>query len=51
LPRKRQLETGRMVDYLNKPNRKMCSLYRSMLDKVGEHLDQFSDSKERLGEI
>ena len=46
-----QIKSGRTIDYLNKPNRKMCSLYLSMLDKVGVHLDQFGDSKERLAEI
>ena len=46
-----QLQTGRILDYLGKPNRRMCSLYLSMLDIVGMHLDQFGDSKERLGEI
>ena len=42
---------GRVLDYLGKPNRKMCSLYLSMLDKMGVHVDEFGDSKERLSEI
>jgi hypothetical protein len=46
-----QIKTGRILDYLNKPNRKMCSLYLSMLDKAGVHLDSFGDSRERLAEI
>jgi hypothetical protein len=46
-----QIKSGRILDYLNKPNRKMCSLYLSMMDKVGVRLDSFGDSKERLGEI
>lgn len=46
-----QLKTGRTLDYLDKPNRKMCSLYLSMLDKVGVHLPKFGDSAERLSEI
>ncbi len=46
-----KLETGRALNYLDKPNRKMCSLYLSMLDKVGIHLEEFGDSKERLAEI
>jgi hypothetical protein len=29
----------------------MCSLYLSMLDKVGIHLDRFGDSTERLAEV
>jgi hypothetical protein len=29
----------------------MCSLYLSMMDKVGIHLDEFGDSRERLAEV
>ncbi len=46
-----QIRTGRVLDYLNKPNRKMCSLYLSLMDKMGVRLDRFGDSKERLAEI
>jgi hypothetical protein len=46
-----KLETGRVLDYLGKPNRKMCSLYLSLMDKFGLHLDQFGDSSERLSEV
>lgn len=46
-----QIETGRVLDYLGKPNRKMCSLYLSLLDKAGVRLESFGDSKERLAEI
>ncbi len=46
-----QIKSGRVLDYLGKPNRKMCSLYLSLLDKTGERLDRFGDSTERLGEI
>ena len=46
-----QLRGGRVLDYLDKPNRKMCSLYLSLLDKAGIHLDQFGDSNERLAEV
>ncbi len=42
---------GRVLDYLGKPNRKMCSLYLSLLDKSGVRLDRFGDSSERLAEI
>jgi hypothetical protein len=45
------IKTGRILDYLGKPNRKMCSLYLSLMDKMGVQLDQFGDSKERLAEI
>jgi hypothetical protein len=46
-----QLQTGRVLDYLEKPNRKMCSLYLSLLDKAGVHLKAFGDSNERLAEV
>ncbi len=46
-----QLETGRTLDYLEAPNRKMCSLYLSLMDKYGVHLDTFGDSNERLQEV
>src|SRR5690606_32807403 len=46
-----QIQTGRVLDYRERPNRKMCSLYLSMLDKCGVHLERFGDSNERLAEI
>ncbi|HUG19020.1 MAG TPA: hypothetical protein VMM56_08595, partial [Planctomycetaceae bacterium] len=46
-----QLETGRALDYSGKENRKMCSLYLSLLDMYGLHEDSFGDSTERLAEI
>lgn len=45
------IRTGRILDYLGKPNRRMCSLYLSLLDKAGVRLDAFGDSRERLGEV
>jgi hypothetical protein len=46
-----QVKTGRVLDYLEKPNRKMCSLYLSLLDKMDIHLESFGDSAERLAEV
>jgi hypothetical protein len=46
-----QIKTGRILDYLGKPNRKMCSLYLSLLEKVGVKLREFGDSKQPLAEI
>ncbi|HQU41580.1 MAG: hypothetical protein B7Z73_00340 [Planctomycetia bacterium 21-64-5] len=46
-----KVDTGRVLDYLGKPNRKMCSLFLSLLDKASVHLDQFGDSNERLAEV
>ncbi len=45
------IRTGRILDYLGKPNRKMCSLYLSLMDRTGVHLDRFGDSTERLAEV
>ena len=46
-----RLESGRVLDYLGKPNRKMCSLYLSLMDKFGVKLTEFGDSRERLAGI
>jgi len=46
-----KLETGRVLDYREKPNRKMCSLYLSLLNKFGMPLEEFGDSDEALSEI
>jgi len=45
------METGRTLEYLDKPNRKMCSLYLSLMDKFDLTVDSFGDSTERLAEI
>src|ERR1700742_2024084 len=44
------LETGRTLNYLksSEDNRKMCSLYLSLMDRYGVKLDQFGDSGTRL---
>lgn len=46
-----RIEGGRVLDYLEKPNRKMCSLFLSLLDKADVHLDEFGDSREPLAEV
>jgi hypothetical protein len=46
-----RIRTGRILDYLGKPNRRMCSLYLSLLDRAGVQLARFGDSKERLAEV
>ena len=45
------IRTGRCLDYLNKPNRKLCSLYLALMDRMGVRLDSFGDSRERLNEV
>lgn len=44
------LKTGRVLDYLkaSEDNRKMCSLYLSLLDRFGIQQDKFGDSVTRL---
>ncbi len=46
-----RIQGGRVLDYLGKPNRKMCSLYLSLLDKAGVPLKEFGDSSEPLAEV
>ena len=44
------LETGRALDYLDAgdENRKMCSLYLGIMDRMGIKLDRFGDAETRL---
>ena len=44
------LETGRALNYLKAgdDNRKMCSLYLSIMDRMGIKLDRFGDATTRL---
>src|SRR6266498_4465415 len=44
------LETGRSLDYLyaGDDNRKLCSLYLSIMDRMGVTLDRFGDADTRL---
>ena len=46
-----RLQGGRVLDYLGKSNRKMCSLYMALMDKMGLRLERFGDSRERLAEV
>jgi hypothetical protein len=46
-----RLETGRVLDYLDKPNRQMCNLYLSLMDKFDVRLKSFGDSTGRLTEV
>ena len=42
------LATGRVLDYLDRPERKMCNLYLSMMDKMDVRVDRFGDASQRL---
>jgi hypothetical protein len=46
-----RIEGGRVLDFRESPNRKLCSLFLTLLDKAGVHLNAFGDSKEPLTEI
>ena len=46
-----QIKTGRVLDYREQPNRQMCRLYLSMMNKMGVHLDKFGDATEALPEV
>ncbi len=46
-----RLKTGRVLDYRGQDNRKMCSLFLSLMDKFDIHLPAFGDSTERLSEV
>ena len=47
------LETGRTLDYVKAgdENRKVCSLYLSLMDRFGIKLDRFGDAETRLQRI
>ncbi len=44
------LETGRILDYSNRgdEHRRACSLYLSLMDRMGVSLTQFGDADQRL---
>ncbi len=47
------LQTGRTFDFYKAgdDNRKMCSLYLSLMDRMGVKADQFGDATERLKDL
>jgi hypothetical protein len=47
------LETGRSLDYLyaGDENRKVCSLYLSIMDRMGVTLERFGDADTRLAKL
>lgn len=47
------LETGRVLDYLEEDNddRRACSLYLSLMDRMGVELPRFGDADRRLAEL
>lgn len=47
------IKTGRVLDYLSKgdDNRRACSLYLSIMDRMGLQLERFGDTDKRLAEL
>ncbi|MEO8425966.1 MAG: DUF1552 domain-containing protein [Verrucomicrobiota bacterium] len=47
------LETGRVLDYTGQgdDNRKLCSLYLSIMDRMSVKLDRFGDAETRLARL
>ena len=47
------IETGRSLNYLKEEDddRKMCSLYLSLMDRFGIKLDSFGDATTRLARL
>jgi hypothetical protein len=47
------IQTGRSLDYINSGNakRKLCSLYLTIMDRMGLKLPEFGDAKDQLAGI
>jgi len=45
------IETGRVLDYSGKPDRQMCRLYLSLMDKMGVREKTFGDATAPLDEV
>jgi hypothetical protein len=46
-----RIQGGRIVDYKEKPDRQMCRLYLSMMDKMSVRLPKFGDATKGLEEL
>ena len=46
-----RMETGRVVDYSGKPDRQMCRLYLSLMEKMGVRERSFGDATAPLDEV
>ena len=42
------IQGGRVLDYRDQPNRQMCRLYMSVMEKMGLKVDRFGDATEKL---
>src|SRR3989449_4280080 len=46
-----RIQGGRIIDYTGKPERQMCRLYLSMMDKMNVRLPKFGDAAAPLEEV
>jgi hypothetical protein len=46
-----RIQGGRILDYREKPQRQMCRLYLSVMDKMNVHLPKFGDAMSPLEEV
>ena len=46
-----RIETGKILNYREQPNRQMCRLYLSLMDKMNLRPKEFGDAKEPLNEV
>ena len=47
------MKTGRVLDYQDRgdENRRLCSLYLSIMDRMGVRQDSFGDTSDRLADF
>lgn len=46
-----RIQAGRVLEYQNKPERQLCRLFLSMMDKMDVHPSGFGDAKTMLDEV
>jgi len=46
-----RIRGGRVIDYREKPDRQMCRLYLSLMDKMDVRMKQFGDATQPLDEV
>ena len=46
-----RIQSGRVVDYKDNPDRQLCRLFMSMMDKMNVHPKTFGDAREMLQEV
>jgi hypothetical protein len=46
-----RIDGGRVIDYSGKPDRQLCRLFMSLMDKMDVHPETFGDAKEMLNEV